>query len=521
MTITSPWPGTVVAKHANEGMNADPGMQLYRIADLSKVWVMVTLYEYQLPYVGIGHDAVMTLPYIPGARFEGRVIYVYPYLDEKTREVRARVEFDNPELLLKPGMFANIEIRSTLDGQRVLVPSEAILDTGERRVAFVSLGEGRFEPREVSLGVEADGGRVEVTSGLRPGEKVVTSGQFLLDSEARIREGLAKMIKGQLAADQEADVAVEGESELTAIPPDVDRHLTALLESALAISDTLAGDSTDGVAEPAAAVAAAADALLATTIPDHPHFWHEHEGLDVVRDRALEVAKHTDLAEVRAAFGALSAALDPIVVATGVPPGLAADVLRVRCPMYREDDGGAWWLQRSGSVKNPYHGASMLECFDERATLPRVTAASADPSKPRLDLPTEALDSLVTAYLTIQERLAADRVDGLESALETVRTTAAALGAAGGAPVAAAVASLERGASGPSGDLAALRVRFRDLSVGVIAIVDLAAPEASVHVAHCPMAKASWLQRSKDVANPYYGSEMLTCGTIDRTVEGR
>ena len=127
----------------------------------------------------------MSLPYIPGQTIEGKVIYIYPYLDEQTRQVIVRLEFDNPNLLLKPGMYADIELKNTLARERTLVPRSAVIDTGERQVAFVSLGEGRFDPRDVLMGVETDGGYVEILDGLKPGEMVVTSGLFLLDSEAR------------------------------------------------------------------------------------------------------------------------------------------------------------------------------------------------------------------------------------------------------------------------------------------------------------------------------------------------
>ena len=180
MTMHSPHKGVVIAKHANEGMRVDLGMQVYRIADLSKLWVMVTLYEYQLPYVEVGQRAVMSLPYIPGQTFEGEVIYIYPYLDEKTRQVNVRLEFDNPNGVLKPGMYTNVELKNTLARDRTLAPRAAIIDTGERQVAFVSLGEGKFEPREVRTGVETDEGMIEILDGLRPGEMVVTSAHFLL-----------------------------------------------------------------------------------------------------------------------------------------------------------------------------------------------------------------------------------------------------------------------------------------------------------------------------------------------------
>jgi Cu(I)/Ag(I) efflux system membrane fusion protein len=207
MTIRSPYKGLVIAKSVYEGMRVETAAQPFRIADHSKVWVLVTLYEYQLPFVQEGQKAVMTLPYIPGQMFEGKITFIYPHMDTELRQVKVRLEFDNANLLLKPGMFATIELSRTLAKDRILVPREAVTDTGVRQVAFVSLGEGRFEPRTVTVGAEAEGGMIEILDGLKPGERVVTSGEFLLDSEARLREALAKMIQGNLAAEQKGEAA--------------------------------------------------------------------------------------------------------------------------------------------------------------------------------------------------------------------------------------------------------------------------------------------------------------------------
>ncbi len=162
MTLRSPFRGTVVARSVVEGQKVDAGMPLLRIADLSKVWIMVTVYEYQFPYVEVGQKAVMSLPYLPGQTFEGKVAYIYPTLNPDLRQAKVRLEFDNPGGVLKPGMFANVELRRTLAANRTLVPREAVIDTGERQIAFVSLGEGRFDPRNVEVGVEAEGGMIEI-----------------------------------------------------------------------------------------------------------------------------------------------------------------------------------------------------------------------------------------------------------------------------------------------------------------------------------------------------------------------
>ncbi len=378
MTIRSPHTGVVIEKHANEGMKVDPGMRVFRIADLSRVWVMVTLYEYQLPYVQVGQEATMSLAYIPGQTFEGQVIYIYPYLDQKTREVQVRLEFDNSAGLLKPGMFANVELHNTLAAEKTLVPRSAVIDTGERQVAFVSLGEGKFEPRDVQVGIETGDGMVQIISGLKPGEMVVTSGQFLLDSESKIREALAKMIRGDLASDQQAAAEVAGQSQLSQLPEPVATTLNTALEHYLAIADLLADDTVEGTAEHARPLAEALDKLVTLDIPDAPHFWHKHQNaIATARANALKLIDTTDLADARLQFAELSTAMQTLLMATGVPPSFGREVQALHCPMYRQGQGGTIWLQGAGEVRNPYFGSKMLGCFDDRYALP-VTGSQAD-----------------------------------------------------------------------------------------------------------------------------------------------
>ena len=381
MSILSPHTGVVTSKHANEGMKVDPGMRVYQIADLSKVWVMVTLYESDLPFVTEGQRAVMTLPYVPGQTFEGKVIYVYPYLEKRTRQVQVRLEFDNANRLLKPGMYANVELKGTLSEKVTLAPHSAVIDTGERQVTFVSLGEGKFEPRDVRLGVETDGGLVQVIDGLKPGEMVVVSGQFLLDSEAKIRDALAKMIKGTSAADQQAVAAVEGFSELKSLPGEAAERLSETLDAYFAIGELLAGDTTNGIAPKARDLAKNLDELLKVDIPDDAHFWHKHEEAATVRGKSLELVNTTAIETARTQYADLSIALAKLTRAMGVPPTYGKQVQELRCPMYREGQGGGTWLQSAGDVRNPYFGASMLRCYDERKVVP-VTGAPAQRSEP-------------------------------------------------------------------------------------------------------------------------------------------
>lgn len=370
MVIRSPYTGVVIEKHSNEGMRVDPGMRVYRIADLSKVWVMATFYEYQLPYVQVGQKVKMTLPYIPGQEFEGKVVYIYPYLSEKSREVKVRIESDNPYGVLKPGMFANIELQNTLERKRVMAPREAIIDTGERQVAFVSLGEGRFQPREVKMGTQAADGMVEILSGLEPGENVVTSGQFLLDSEAKMREALAKMIRGNMASDQEETTPALPASESVELPEDAAAALGRVLNDYLAIGKILAADETGGIAGHARGVAGNLAAAASVTVPGHPEFWAGHPEVGQARAAALALAGSTELEDSRTRFADLSEALVKLVGATGIPRSYPETVDRLHCPMFRNEQGGSMWLQTEGDVHNPYFGKAMLQCHDARDTIP-------------------------------------------------------------------------------------------------------------------------------------------------------
>ncbi len=183
--------GFVVEKRALEGMRAEPGADLYTIADLSVVWIHADLYEHELPQVQVGQEAEVSLSYYPGQRFRGKVVFVYPYVDGQTRTGKARIEFDNPDWKLKPGMFTQVEIE-TADREGLVVPASAVLDSGNRRLVFVDRGEGRFEPRQVQLGGRSGEG-YEVLSGLEEGEMVITSANFLIDSESQLKAALSAM----------------------------------------------------------------------------------------------------------------------------------------------------------------------------------------------------------------------------------------------------------------------------------------------------------------------------------------
>jgi Cu(I)/Ag(I) efflux system membrane fusion protein/cobalt-zinc-cadmium efflux system membrane fusion protein len=197
LTLRSPLEGIVTAKHALDGMEVESGMNLYTVADLSRIWVNADIYEYEVPWIAVGQKATMTLSYNPGRSYTGRVEYIYPYLEEKTRTIKVRIAFDNSDYQLKPGMYTNVVLETSPMENVVAVPSEAVLFSGTRNLVMVALGAGRFAPRDVTIGIESGDGYYEIISGLVAGEKIVLSGQFLIDSESRLQESIAKMLVGR------------------------------------------------------------------------------------------------------------------------------------------------------------------------------------------------------------------------------------------------------------------------------------------------------------------------------------
>lgn len=197
LTIYSPAAGVVTQKIAFEGHYVKEGEHQYQIVDLSSVWVDVDVYEYELPWVRKGMAADMELAYIPGKRFKGRVLFIYPYLEAKTRTAKLRLAFANPGYQLKPGMYADIYLKSVVAKDSLVIPQEAVIDSGVRKIVFVAIGKGKFQPREVKIGLEGNENEFQVLDGLNEGEEIVLSAQFMLDSESRLRDAIQKMLELQ------------------------------------------------------------------------------------------------------------------------------------------------------------------------------------------------------------------------------------------------------------------------------------------------------------------------------------
>jgi Cu(I)/Ag(I) efflux system membrane fusion protein len=210
LKILSPASGIVIEKMGDslEGMKLTPGMNVYKIADLSNIWAEIQVFENQIQYLKLGQEADITLDAFPGRHWTGKIIYLDPTLNRKTRTLTASVEISNPDRRLLPEMFANVEIRVPAVSGVVKIPNEAILHTGERAVIVVEKDKGYFEPREVEIGAQGEG-YSEIRRGLRAGENVVVSSQFLIDSESNLKEAISKMLAARKSDREQAGPAAQ------------------------------------------------------------------------------------------------------------------------------------------------------------------------------------------------------------------------------------------------------------------------------------------------------------------------
>jgi len=485
--LRSPQEGIVTEKMAQEGMYVKPGMRLYTIADLSRIWVYVDIYEYQLPWVRLGQTAKMTLPYIPGREFTGKVIYIYPYLDTRQRVVKVRLEFENPNLELKPGMYATVMLRSELGHDVVIVPREAFIDSGKRKVAFLVRGKGKFLPRDIVTGVETEEGLVEVRAGLEAGDRVVTSGQFLLDAESKRREAVQKMLEAQKTRSAGPKAASAPGSAHEQAPP-----TAAEAEAAKPVSAVPAGSK------------------YACSMPKHlgqkdpekqgPYFSKEPGrcprcGMDLVPIGTLDWVKPL-LVKAAASGGA-----SPAASSTGYT-----------CPMH----------PRQVHEKSPGECPICSMQLVLADTIPKTPAAAPE------RLQREA-GYVLEHYLALWDHLSADKLDepdvaqhafGFVKAAKALRQTVKETGFDDGLQEVAR--DLERAALSFEGNnLQKNRVAFAEVSGAVRKLLKKVRPDRKrwpkLYVFHCPMSKGDWIQTEEEARNPYYGFQHLRCGNLVET----
>ncbi len=342
----SPFDGLLVSAQVVQGGRIDAGTTALRIADLSTVWLEAQVPESQLPWVRRGMTAAVELPSQPGTTLHGTVSLVAPVVDERTRSGALRIELANPEGNLLPGMFARVRLQAVQRASALLLPDEAILETGERQLCWVALGEGRFAPRTLRLGAAGDGGVTEVLDGLAEGEPVVVSGQLLIEADSRLREGLRKFGRDDLLPTGEVPAAAA-----PPLAPATRQIVDRMFASYLTLGRALSSDRDDATAW--SDFAAAVRELPADA----------SEGVAALQ--AVVATEAADLVTRRELYLRTSAALIALTTRLRPSDALGAELLVVHCSMKPGS-----WLQTERAVRNPFYGAEMLACGAIERVLP-------------------------------------------------------------------------------------------------------------------------------------------------------
>jgi Cu(I)/Ag(I) efflux system membrane fusion protein/cobalt-zinc-cadmium efflux system membrane fusion protein len=356
VVFSSPMTGHVTKKMVYEGASVAAGELVMRIARRDRMWLELKVQEQDLPHLALGQRVTIDVDAAPDAVFAGEIVFFHPHLDMMTRTARARVLVPNESHVLREGMYAIAEVEIDALPRAIQVPREAIIDTGTRQIAFIALQTGHYEPRNVHMGLSGRDGLVQVVQGLAPGEVVVTSGQFLLDAESRLREALQKYLQQRSPAAKAAGaVAVE-----LPIAASAEWHAAAdaAFAAYLALAQELGRPGEDAVEPDVAPLEAAAKELVARAPAGEPETLSKK-----VRD-AVEALRAAKPGRRRDSFKGASAAM--VELATRAPPSrsVAARLFVVHCPMAQAD-----WLQDREPVANPYFGREMKGCGSVERTI--------------------------------------------------------------------------------------------------------------------------------------------------------
>lgn len=353
VTFRSPISGHVTEKPIVDGVAVKAGDRILRLVDHTVLWIEARVFERDLPYIKLGARATATVASRPRNVYAGEIVFIHPHVDMNTRAGTVRMEVKNAGLALKPGMYATVQVQTQVEERAVLAPREAVLDSGESQVAIVALGEGRFEPRPVKMGLSSDDGMVQIVSGLAAGDEVVTSGQFLIDSESRLREALRRFESQGMGTDRAGSGGATGSSSQTAPTPPAKPvpSMDAVMRAYLDIADTLGAEQKVATAVPMDSLISAAAQLKTQTAGS------ALEKHATTLSALANSMKKQDIESQRKSFKALSEAM--ITLAEAAPPSNAVgDSLYVmECPMFP-----GRWIQRKEDLANPFYATDMKEC---------------------------------------------------------------------------------------------------------------------------------------------------------------
>jgi Cu(I)/Ag(I) efflux system membrane fusion protein/cobalt-zinc-cadmium efflux system membrane fusion protein len=364
VTFIAPIGGHLTEKKVYEGAGVEAGMMVMRIADRNRMWVETQVYEQQLPLVKIGSKARATIVSEPGKVYEAEVVFIHPHIDPQTRTALVRLQIPNEDYQLRQGMYATVDILAEPTPPAPVIPREAVIDTGTRQVAFVTTGGGKFEPRQVKLGVSGRDGLVQVLSGLAPNEQVVTSGQFLLDSESRLKEAIQKHLSGNLASNAPPPDAHSAHAVAMPAPanspttaaapplniPHTDEITVAYLQLAQALGAKQQSDDPLNVA-----------ALVAAGKQSAEHASGEGKTLAEGVLKAAQEMQGKSIVDQRKAFLKVSNAVIALLDRSAPSAKVAQELYVAHCPM-AFDDAGATWLQKTRPIANPYYATAMKSC---------------------------------------------------------------------------------------------------------------------------------------------------------------
>lgn len=360
ITFRSPATGFIAEKDIVAGSAVEPGQRLLRIVDQSTLWLDARIYENQVALIKVGQKATASVTGYPERLFSGAVVFIDAEIDPESRTLAARLAFPNTDLVLKPGMYATVEIAVEISDQAIQIPREAVIDTGMRQIVFVASGEGRFEPRVVRTGIETSDGMIQILQGLAPGETVVTSGQFLLDTESRTREAIQKMTGAGLLGHQPQEVGSPPPGEEP--PPGGTAGLTpadadAILAVYLPMAEALAADTQ------------LEHAGLETLVRTAEELARKagHGPLEPIASGILDASRsmpHGAIGDQRKQFRMLSEHVVNLVEHVKPSAAIGRQLYIMHCPMYPGD-----WLQTDKQVANPFYGRSMLECGTITSTI--------------------------------------------------------------------------------------------------------------------------------------------------------
>jgi len=356
--VRSPFPGTVLERKVEEGDYVKAGTVLFHIADLSRVWVQIDAYEADLPFLSPGQRVELRVESLPDETFVGEVAFIDPVIDPQTRTVRVRVEVDNGEGQLRPGMFAQATIEGRMGAQasHLVIPASAALFTGHRSVVYVEVPgrSGTYALREVRLGPRS-GPVYPVLVGLAEGEQVVSQGTFLIDADLQLQGGRSMMTRPDDSAER---------AQLLVVPPELLAAIEPVVSEYLDAHQSLAADEIDAAREHLEALSVAANAVEPVGPKQSRQAWSTLASS--IAGHARHGATAKDTATVRVAYEALSDELAMLLERFGNPTDATLDI--AFCPM-AFDAKGAQWVQRDEALANPYYGSAMLRCGEVRASL--------------------------------------------------------------------------------------------------------------------------------------------------------